>query len=285
MPHDELPELERLMLHALADLDAGDRAAYAEYDYRKVIVVLSHFLNTDLSAFYFDIRKDTLYCEAPSSVKRRAGAHRDRPDRSTTSRRGWRRSCRSRRRRPGSRAYPDATARSIWRRSRSSIRTWRDDKLAAKWETVRNVRRVVTGALELERAAKRIGSSLEAAPEIYVTDKEMLRALEGVDLAEVCITSAARLLAKAPPEGAFTLPDVPGVGVVPARREGASARAPGASCPTSAPTRSFPICPRATPPPCASSTCVQRAARNERRGRTAVLGLGPLLAPRARWPR
>ncbi|HWK38139.1 MAG TPA: class I tRNA ligase family protein, partial [Hyphomicrobium sp.] len=97
---------------------------------------------------------------------------------------------------------------------------WRNEELARKWEQVREVRRVVTGALELERAAKHIGSSLEAAPEIYVADMNLLRALEGVDLAEVAITSQARLIAKAPPEGAFTLPDVPGVGVVPKRAEG-----------------------------------------------------------------
>jgi isoleucyl-tRNA synthetase len=91
---------------------------------------------------------------------------------------------------------------------------WRDDALAEKWARIRRVRRVVTGALELERAAKRIGSSLEAAPEVYVADKELLRALEGVELEEVSITSAARLIAKSPPEGAFTLPDVAGVGVI-----------------------------------------------------------------------
>jgi isoleucyl-tRNA synthetase len=82
------------------------------------------------------------------------------------------------------------------------------------------VRRVVTGALELERADKRIGSSLEAAPEVYVADNEMLRALEGVDLAEISITSAAKLIAKVPPKDAFVLPDVPGVGVVPVRAVG-----------------------------------------------------------------
>ena len=85
---------------------------------------------------------------------------------------------------------------------------------------MRDVRRVVTGALELERAAKRIGSSLEAAPEVYVADRDMLRALEGVELEEVSITSGARLIAKSPPEGAFTLPDVPGVGVVVQARQG-----------------------------------------------------------------
>src|SRR4029079_4812418 len=65
-------ELERLMLHRLTELDVEVREAYAAYDYRKVVAVLSQFLNTELSAFYFDIRKDALYCEPYSSVKRRA---------------------------------------------------------------------------------------------------------------------------------------------------------------------------------------------------------------------
>ena len=58
-----MPELERLMLHRLAELDEIVREAYAEYDYKRVVAVLSHFMNTDLSAFYFDVRKDALYCE------------------------------------------------------------------------------------------------------------------------------------------------------------------------------------------------------------------------------
>ena len=67
-----MPELERLMLHRLAELSELIRKAYGEYDYKRVIAVLSHFMNTDLSAFYFDIRKDALYCEPYSSAKRKA---------------------------------------------------------------------------------------------------------------------------------------------------------------------------------------------------------------------
>ncbi len=65
-------ELERLMLHRLAVLAEDVRQAYVAYDYRKVVAMLSHFMNSELSAFYFDIRKDALYCEPYSSVKRRA---------------------------------------------------------------------------------------------------------------------------------------------------------------------------------------------------------------------
>ena len=70
---------------------------------------------------------------------------------------------------------------------------WRDDALAEKWRKVRTVRRVVTGALEIERAQKRIGSSLEAHPIVHVSNEDLFEAVVDVDLAEVCITSAATL--------------------------------------------------------------------------------------------
>jgi isoleucyl-tRNA synthetase len=97
---------------------------------------------------------------------------------------------------------------------------WRDDNLAAKWDRVRDVRAVVTGALEIERANKKIGSSLEAAPVVYVTDKDLLAGLAGVDMAEVCITSDISIREEAPPAGAFMLAHEPGVGVVVKRAEG-----------------------------------------------------------------
>ena len=103
--------------------------------------------------------------------------------------------------------YPDANP------------AWRDDALAAKWATIRRLRRVVTGALEVERAEKRIGSSLQAAPEVYA-DASSIAALDGLELAEIAITSDATLLEGEPPAGAFTLPDVAGIGVVPKPAEG-----------------------------------------------------------------
>jgi isoleucyl-tRNA synthetase len=99
---------------------------------------------------------------------------------------------------------------------------WKDAKLAAKWADVRRVRSVVTGALEIERAAKRIGSSLEAAPTVYVGDKELMAAVTGVDLAEVCITSGITVIdgmGKRPAD-TFSLPEVAGVHVVSAPAEG-----------------------------------------------------------------
>ena len=95
---------------------------------------------------------------------------------------------------------------------------WRNDALAEKWRKIRNVRRVVTGALELERAQKRIGSSLEAAPVIHVSDPDLFAAIVDADLAEICITSAATLAEGEGPADAFRLDDVRGVAVVPVAR-------------------------------------------------------------------
>ena len=74
-----MPELERLMLHRLAELDALVREAYADFDYKRIFAALNAFMTVDLSAFYFDIRKDALYCDPISSLTRKRLPHRDRP--------------------------------------------------------------------------------------------------------------------------------------------------------------------------------------------------------------
>src|ERR1700704_2997510 len=169
-------------------------------------------MNTELSAFYFDIRKDTLYCDPPSSPARKAALTTIdilcdtilkwfAPVLSFTCEEAWR-LCR-----PGAEPsvhltlFPD------------KFDAFRDDALAAKWEVIRNVRRVVTGALEVERAAKNIGSSLEASPLVYVSDKTIFGTLFDVDLAEVCITSNAMVTDEDAPASAFRLNDVAGVAV------------------------------------------------------------------------
>jgi len=96
---------------------------------------------------------------------------------------------------------------------------WLDPELAARWERIRRVRRVVTGALEVERREKRIGASLEAAPQVFVGEDDA-RLLATVDLAELAITSGIEVIAGEPPAGAFTLDDTPGVGVAPKLAEG-----------------------------------------------------------------
>jgi isoleucyl-tRNA synthetase len=161
--HEDMPELERLMLHQLAEQARLVQQAYAEYDYKTVVATLAAFMNTELSAFYFDIRKDALYCDPPSSLTRKAALTTIdiicasilkwlAPVLSFTAEEAWQLYRR------------DAEASVHLALFPTEFDTFRDEALAAKWETIRNVRRVVTGALELERAAKKIGSSLEASP-------------------------------------------------------------------------------------------------------------------------
>jgi isoleucyl-tRNA synthetase len=211
--HAEMPELERLMQHQLAGQAAIVRKAYAEFDYKTVVASLSAFMNTELSAFYFDIRKDTLYCDPPSSLARKAALTTIdmlcdailkwlAPVLSFTSEEAWR-------------LYrPDAEPSVHLTLFPESFENFRDEKLAAKWEVIRAVRRVVTGALEVERAAKNIGSSLEASPLVYVSDRKIFDTLFDIDLAEVCITSNAMITNDDAPSDAFRLNEVPGVAVV-----------------------------------------------------------------------
>jgi isoleucyl-tRNA synthetase len=210
---EKMPELERLMLHRLVELDDIVRRAYAEFDYKRIFAVLSHFMTTDLSAFYFDVRKDALYCDPISSATRRACLtvleHLFRctvtwlaPMLCFTAEEAW---CAR---------YPGEAVSVHLETFPSVPASWRDDRLAEKWRKVRLVRRVVTGALEIERAAKRIGSSLEADPFVYVTNEELFEAMLGVDLPEICITSAGTIIKGEAPADAFRLPEVSGVAVV-----------------------------------------------------------------------
>jgi isoleucyl-tRNA synthetase len=218
VPHDRMPELERLMLHRLAELDPLVRAAYADFDFKRIFAALSVFMTSDLSAFYFDIRKDALYCDPYSSPTRKACLTvLDQLLRCTvvwlapmlcfTAEEAW--------------LARDAAATSVHLEPFPEVpAVWRDDALAEKWRKLRSLRRVVTGALELERAAKRIGSSLEAAPIIHVADADLFTAAVDADLAELCITSAATLVEGDGPASAFRLDDVRGVAVEPRRAEG-----------------------------------------------------------------
>jgi isoleucyl-tRNA synthetase len=216
---DDMPELERLMLHRLTELDASVKEAYRAFDYKRIFAQINAFMTSDLSAFYFDIRKDTLYCDPISSQRRKAALTViDYLFRSTvtwlapmlcfTAEEAWL-----------SRYGEDAESVHL-QAFPQVLAAWRDDALAEKWRKIRNIRRVVTGALELERAQKRIGSSLEAAPVVYVSDEDLFAAIVDADLAEICITSAATLVEGEGPADAFRLDDVRGVAVVPARAHG-----------------------------------------------------------------
>ncbi|MBT8474065.1 MAG: isoleucine--tRNA ligase [Alphaproteobacteria bacterium] len=208
----DMPELERWVLHRLAELDHKVRMGYAQYDFQGVFQALFNFATVDLSSFYFDIRKDALYCDGPSDRRNAARTVLDilfhrlttwlAPILVFTMEEVWLE------RFPGDESsvhlidIPDTPA------------DWLDEPLAAKWAGIRRVRRVVTAALEVQRQDKVIGASLEAAPVVHVRDAEVLAAVKSVPFDDVCITSDITLTGDPSPAEAFRLPEVDGVGVV-----------------------------------------------------------------------
>ncbi len=209
----DMPELEQWVLHRLAELDTEVREGFGKYDFQGVFQKLFTFATTDLSAVYFDIRKDALYCDAPSSLTRRSARtvldilfHRLTtwlaPILVFTMEEVW--LCR----------HPGDDSSLHLQDFPETPKAWLNPALSTKWEGIRTARRVVTGALEVQRTAKVIGASLEAAPVVHVADTAILAALRSVDFADLCITSGLSLTADPEPAGAFRLPEVPGVGVV-----------------------------------------------------------------------
>jgi isoleucyl-tRNA synthetase len=215
----EMPELERWVLHRLAETDALVRQAAEDYAFHAMFTALHNFCAVDLSAFYFDVRKDVLYCDRPDALRRRAA--RTVLDRAFDSLARWLAPvlCFTAEEAWLSR-YGEAPEVSVHIELYPEVpASWRNDELGAKWARLRDLRRVVTGALEIERAQKRLGSSLQGAARLFVPE-DYREALAGVDLAELCITSEGTVAFAAPPAGAFTLPDVTGVGVVIERASG-----------------------------------------------------------------
>jgi len=222
VPFEQMPELERLILHRLAELDGEIREAYATYDTKRVVALLNGFMTGDLSSFYFDVRKDALYCDPISSVTRRAALQVIdetfkrvvvwlAPVLAFTAEEAW------------LDRYPSEDGSVHLQTLPETPSVWRDDTLAAKWQKIRRVRRVVTGALEIERAAKRIGASLEAAPVVSIADAELLAAVRSLGeaaFADICITSAITVEAGEGPADAFRLDEVKGVAVVPVPAQG-----------------------------------------------------------------
>jgi isoleucyl-tRNA synthetase len=220
---EAMPELERWVLNRLHELDRLLQQAADGYDFQRFYSALHNFCAVDLSAFYFDIRKDVLYCDAPSSARRRAARTvMDHlfmcltawlaPAICFTAEEAWLARFPSDDDSVHLRAFPEVPPE------------WRDESLNARWQVLRDVRRVVTGALEVERAEKRIGSSLQAHPAVHLP-ADMLAVFEaarkgGLEAPELFITSGATLTADPAPAGAFTLADVAGVAVVPGRAAG-----------------------------------------------------------------
>ncbi|MDA8584799.1 isoleucine--tRNA ligase [Rhodobacteraceae bacterium] len=208
----DMPELEQWVLHRLTEVDAAVRKGYTAYDFQGVFREVFDFANADLSSFYFDIRKDTLYCDADDSLDRRAARtvldllfHRLTawlaPVLVFTMEEVWLE------RFPGDESSIHLTDMP------ETPNAWQNAPLAEKWDAIRRTRRVVTAALEVQRREKVIGASLEAAPTVFVTDGTTITALGTVDFADICITSGIRVSDSDAPTDAFTLPETDGIGV------------------------------------------------------------------------
>ncbi len=219
LPPAAMPELERWVLHRLFELDRLVRKGCADFDFHSIYQGLYNFCAVDLSAFYFDVRKDALYCDRADSIQRRASRTvLDHlfdcltawlaPILCFTAEEAWWARGGGPEQSVHLRLFPEIPAE------------WQNAALAEKWAKVREVRRVVTGALEIERAEKRIGSSLLAHPTVYIDRSDLVQAIDGVDLAEAAITSDLSVQRGAAPNGAFALDEVAGVGVVVALAEG-----------------------------------------------------------------
>ncbi|OHB34394.1 MAG: isoleucine--tRNA ligase [Phenylobacterium sp. RIFCSPHIGHO2_01_FULL_70_10] len=215
---DQMPPLERFILHRLQELDLEVRAAYEAYAFQDVIRPLIAFCQEELSALFFDVRRDALYCDMPSALRRRAARTVmdlvfERltvwlaPLMPFTTEEAW------------ATRFPDAGPNAL-RVFPQTPAEWRNEAEAARWAKVQAVTAVVTGALEVERREKRIGAALEAAPVVHIADPELLAAFEGLDPAEVFRTSQASLVAGEGPAGAFRLAEQSKVAVEPRKAEG-----------------------------------------------------------------
>ncbi len=213
----DMPELERWVLHRLAEIDVQVREGYAKYDFQGVFRAVFEFATLDLSAYYFDIRKDALYCDGDTTRRKAARTVLDilfhrltkwlAPMLTFTMEEVW------------LERFPGDDSSIHLEDFAETPTTWVDEALATKWATIRKVRRVVTGALEVERTNKVIGASLEAAPTVYVS-ADVAALLGTVDFDDLCITSGITVSTDAAPEGAFTLDDAADVAVIFAKADG-----------------------------------------------------------------
>jgi isoleucyl-tRNA synthetase len=178
-----MPELERYMLHLLADLDAKLKVAVNDYDFNSYTRLLSDFANNDLSAFFFDIRKDCLYCDAETSLKRRAYrtvldilfhtmVRYAAPVLVFTAEEVW-----------GTR-FPDADSVHLLEWPEVDAE-WTNNTLADRFQALRLARSLVFQRLEMARNEKQIRSGLEANLLLYLTSEDMAQDLESFSASEL----------------------------------------------------------------------------------------------------
>ncbi|HIA60510.1 MAG TPA: isoleucine--tRNA ligase, partial [Pelagibacterales bacterium] len=186
LPLDDFPELEKYILHRLWEINQTVEECVNTFNFHLMFTTLLNFCSNDLSAFYFDIRKDTIYCDSFQSTKRRASRtlldlifnHLVRwlaPSLAFTCEEAWQ-----------ARGHTSSIHLEDFIPAKKE---YQSTDLQKKWDMIKNVRKVITGALEKKRAEKIIGSSLEAHIKVYVSD-EIKKIIAKIHLDEIAITSS-----------------------------------------------------------------------------------------------
>ena len=215
--YSSMPQLEHYILHRLWEIDQIVQECIKNFDFHLMFTTLLNFCSNDLSAFYFDIRKDSIYCDKKSNSIRRSSRtvlnilfeHLIRwfaPSLVFTSEEAWK-----------SRGKEGSIHTEEFLKVSNN---YKNDELAKKWNFVKDVRRVATGALELKRAEKLIGSSLQAHINLFVPNKQK-ELLEGIDIAEVCIVSSFEYNINTPSSDSFSLEYIEDVAVEIQKAKGA----------------------------------------------------------------
>ena len=205
----DMPELEQWILHRLSELDERVRKGYSEYDFQGVFQSVFTFATVELSSFYFDIRKDVLYCDGDTLERRSSQSVLDHiflrltswlaPVLVFTMEEVW------------LERYPGDNSSIHLTDMPNTPKAWRNEELAKKWAIIRQARRAVTAALEVQRTEKVIGSSLEAYPVIHLEDQKTFEILDSIPFADICITSSIKLSLENAPETAFSTEEIKGI--------------------------------------------------------------------------
>ena len=188
---EQMPDLEKYILNKISQMNSELKSLVQKHDYHGIFVKLLNFCTLDLSAFYFDIRKDSLYCDGKDSLKRRSVStclhilfdflsKWFSPIISFTSEEAWQ----SR--------YQDNSTSILSQTITEKDFTYSYSNLEKSFDELKRVRKSVTAALEIKRNEKLIGSSLQAKAIIYIP-LEIKQILSTLDLAEMCIVSGVEI--------------------------------------------------------------------------------------------
>jgi isoleucyl-tRNA synthetase len=216
--YDKVPSLEKWVLNRVHEVNELVKTSVTAYKFNDAMKAVFDFCNEDLSAFYFDIRKDRIYCDRPDLFERRvtrtvlevlldALTSWLAPFIPFTAEETWTNK--------GNDVLSQYNLQTVHQKTYPEFpKAWHNLQIESDWETLRNIRRVVTGAIEIERAEKRIGSSLEAHPFLSLNNEAEYKLCKDIDWSELAITSQFTIVQGEAPEGAFTIGDVKDVGVV-----------------------------------------------------------------------